>query len=111
MTKLTKVQKLVLKRIESKEKRKEMKKMFKAVNAEKNISDSTKTLNKLFKKGINPTPFVKTNNEKRFTLAQMEHCFEQSRLNQPGIGLLNNPTIAFKYHDFNEYLRSIEHEK
>ena len=102
MTKLKKVQKLVLDSIESKEKRKEMKKMFKAVNAEKNITDSTKTLNKLFKQGINPTPFVKTNNEKMFTLAQMKHCFEQSRLTHPMLG--------FKHLNFNEYLNSLEHE-
>ena len=102
MTKLKKVQKAVLDSIESKEKRKEMKKMFKAVNAEKNIADSTKTLNKLFKKAINPTPFVKTNNEKMFTLEQMEHCFNQSRITN---------ILGFKHLDFNEYLSAIEHEK
>ncbi len=104
MTKLKKVQKAVLDSIESKEKRKEMKKVFKAVNAEKNIADSTKTLNKLFKKGINPTPFVSINREKMFTLAQMKHCFEQSRLT-------HEPVTRFKHLNFNEYLNFLEHDK
>jgi hypothetical protein len=49
MSKLNKVQKNVVKTIESKKSRERMKKLFQEINQEKELLDSKKLLKKLFK--------------------------------------------------------------